>query len=160
VHGSLAKMNPPLRTADDVAAVRAGLADGTIEVIASDHAPHSADEKRRGLGEAPFGIVGLETTVGLALACVHAGVLSAPTVVRALSLGPARVLGIASGQLVRGAVADVSLIDPERRWTVDPTTFRSKSRNTPFVGVELRGRALAVCLGGRLVGDLEGRVHG
>ena len=159
VHGPLAKMNPPLRPRSDVVAIRAALADATIEVIASDHAPHHTDEKQRGMGDAPFGIIGLETTVGLALACVHAGVLSPQTVVRALSLGPARVLGIAAGQLVRGAIADVSLIDPDCRWTVDPGAFRSKSRNTPFGGLELRGRALAVCLGGRLVGELEGRVR-
>ena len=158
-YGALAKMNPPLRTRDDVAAVRVALADGTIEVIASDHAPHHADEKARGMREAPFGVVGLETTVGLTLACVHAGVLSAQVAVRALTLGPARVLGIAAGQLTRGASADVSLLDPELCWTVDPAAFCSRSRNTPFAGAELRGRAVGVCLGGRLVGDLDGRVR-
>ena len=158
-HGALAKMNPPLRTREDVVALRAALADGTIEVIASDHAPHHADEKARGMQEAPFGIVGLETTVGLTLACVHAGALSAQAAVRALTLGPARVLGIAAGQLARGANADVSLLDPDMRWTVDPATFRSRSRNTPFAGAELRGRAIGVCLGGRLMGDLNGRVR-
>jgi dihydroorotase len=157
-HGTLAKMNPPLRTDADVAAVRAGLADGTLAVIASDHAPHHADEKARGMADAPFGIVGLETTVGLALALVHAGVVSASAAIRALTIAPARVLGIDAGRLAAGAVADVTLIDPERRWTVDPAAFRSRSRNTPFGGLALRGKALAVCLGGRVVdGDLEGR---
>jgi dihydroorotase len=158
-HGPNAKMNPPLRDAADVEAIRVALADGTIEVIASDHAPHHADEKALGMDEAPFGIVGLETTVGLTLACVHSGLLTPIVAVRALSLGPARVLGIPGGQLTRGAAADVSLLDPDLRWRVDPETFRSRSRNTPFAGVELRGRAVAVCIGGRPLGDLEGRVR-
>lgn len=158
-HGPNAKMNPPLRDAADVAAVRAALADGTIEVIASDHAPHTADEKARGLAEAPFGIVGLETTVGLTFALVHAGGLSALAAVRALTLGPARVLGLPGGQLTRGAVADVSLLDPDTRWVVDPAAFRSRSHNTPFAGVELRGRAAGVCIGGRLHGEIEDRVR-
>jgi dihydroorotase len=157
-YGTLAKMNPPLRSDADVAAVRAGLADGTLEVIASDHAPHHADEKARGMEAAPFGIVGLETTVGLVLALVHAGVLTVPTAIRALTAGPAAALGIAAGRLAPGSVADVTLIDPDKRWTVDPATFRSRSRNTPFAGMALRGKAVAVCLAGRVVdGELEGR---
>jgi len=155
VHGPDAKMNPPLRTAADVAAVRAGLADGTVQVIASDHAPHHADEKARGMCDAPFGVVGLETTVGLTLALVHAGVLAPLAALAALTIGPARVLGISAGQLMRGAAADVSVIDPEARWTVDPARFLSLSHNTPFGGMELRGRAVGVCLGGRLLGGLE-----
>jgi dihydroorotase len=157
--GPLAKMNPPLRTAADVAAVRAGLADGTIQVVASDHAPHHADEKARGMIEAPFGIVGLETTVGLTLALVHAGVLSTMAAVYALTLAPARVLGIHAGRLARGALADVSLLDPEARWTVEPSAFHSLGRNTPFGGMPLRGRAIAVVLAGRLLGNLEGRLR-
>jgi dihydroorotase len=157
-HGTLAKMNPPLRAESDVATVRAALADGTLAVIASDHAPHHADEKARGMADAPFGIVGLETMLALTLALVHAGVLSVLAAIRALTVGPATVLGIAGGRLARGDVADVTLIDPDKRWTVDPAAFRSRSRNTPFAGMALRGKALAVCLGGRVVdGDLEGR---
>jgi dihydroorotase len=163
-HGTLAKMNPPLRTDADVAAVRAALADGTLEVIASDHAPHHVDEKARGMtapagcAAAPFGIVGLETTLALVLALVHAGLLAVATAIRALTIGPAAALGVAGGHLAPGSVADVTLIDPERRWTVDPTAFRSRSRNTPFAGRAMRGRALAVCLAGRVVdGELEGR---
>ena len=156
-HGTNAKMNPPLRSADDVAAVRAAVADGTIDVIASDHAPHHVDEKARGLAGAPFGIVGLETAVGLTLACVEAGLLSALAAVRALSVAPARVLGIDAGALGDGVVADVTVIDPEVRWAVDPTAFRSLSRNTPFAGVELHGRAVGVCIGGRLHGELDAR---
>jgi len=158
-HGPNAKMNPPLRDPADVDAVRTALADGTIEVIASDHAPHHADEKARGLAEAPFGIVGLETAVGLTLVLIQAGVLSVIAAVRALTLGPARVLGLKSGQLTRGVAADVSLVDPEITWTVDPTTFKSRSRNTPFAGMELRGRAVGVCIGGRLIGDLDQRLR-
>jgi dihydroorotase len=156
--GTLAKMNPPLRTHADVAAVRAGLADGTLAVIASDHAPHHADEKARGMEAAPFGIVGLETTLALVLALVHAGVLTPATAIRALTVGPADALGIAAGRLAPGSVADVTLVDPERRWTIDPAAFRSLSRNTPFAGMAMRGKALAVCLAGRVVdGDLDGR---
>ena len=107
-HGPNAKMNPPLRDAADVEAMRVALADGTIEVIASDHAPHHADEKALGMNEAPFGIVGLETTVGLTLACVHSGLLTPLAAVRALSLGPARVLGIPGGQLTRPRCTDCS----------------------------------------------------
>jgi dihydroorotase len=157
-HGSNAKMNPPLRTAADVAAVRAGLADGTVQVIASDHAPHHAEEKGRGLTGAPFGIVGLETTLGLTLALVHAEVLTAAAAIAALTSGPARVLGIGAGQLARGAVADVTFIDPEERWTVAAAQFRSLSHNTPFDGVALRGRAVGVCLGGQLHGVFDARV--
>ncbi len=157
-HGSNAKMNPPLRTPADVAAVRAGLADGTLQVIASDHAPHHVDEKARGMCGAPFGIVGLETTVGLTLALVHAGVLSPAVAIAALTIGPARVLGIGAGQLARGAVADVTVIDPDATWTVDATSLLSRSHNTPFEGTPLRGRAVGVCLGGRLYGGLGERV--
>ena len=158
-HGANAKMNPPLRDVADVEAVRAALADGTIEAIASDHAPHHADEKARGLAAAPFGIVGLETAVGLTLALVHAGCLSPATAVRALTIGPARILGLTSGQLTRGAAADVSLLDPEQPWSVEPAAFRSRSRNTPFAGTQLRGRAVGVCIGGRVIGESEARVR-
>ncbi len=156
-HGALAKMNPPLRSRDDVAAVRGALADGTIAVIASDHAPHHADEKARGLRDAPFGVVGLETALALTLACVHAGVLTVARAVAAMSWAPARILGLASGRIAEGGVADLTLIDPDLRWTVDAAAFRSRSRNTPFEGVELRGRAVAVCVGGRLIGEIDDR---
>ena len=130
-------------------------------MIASDHAPHHADEKARGMDRARrFGIVGLETTLGAgARRCVHAGVADACRRRSARSpSAPARVLGLAAGRLAPGSVADVTLIDPERRWTVDPASFRSRSRNTPFAGRRCTGKALAVCLGGRVVdGDLDGR---
>jgi dihydroorotase len=150
-HGTLAKMNPPLRAHEDVVAVRAALADGTLDVIASDHAPHHVDEKALGMTAAPFGIVGLETTLPLVLELVHAGVLDAATAIRALTIGPARALGVAAGTLAPGAVADVTLIDPDASWTIDPAAFRSRSRNTPFAGRAVRGRAVAVCLAGRVV---------
>jgi dihydroorotase len=159
-YGTNAKMNPPLRSATDVAAVRAALADGTIDVIASDHAPHAAEEKARGMHDAPFGIVGLETMLGLVLELVHADVVTLVTALRALTVGPAAALGIDAGRLTDGAAADVTLIDPERRWVVDPAAFRSRSRNTPFAGRELRGRSIAVCVGGRVLdgADLDGRL--
>jgi dihydroorotase len=146
-------MAPPLRTAADVEALRAGLADGTIDAIASDHAPHQQDEKDVEFDQAAFGIVGLETALGLGLKLVAEGVLDLPTLVTRMSLGPARLLGLPAGTLDVGAPADVTLVDPARRWKVSARAFRSKSRNSPFEGWELVGRAVAVLVGGRLVYD-------
>lgn len=148
-----AKMAPPLRTAADVAALRAGLADGTIDAIASDHAPHHRDEKDCEFDEAAFGIVGLETALPLGLRLVAEGVLDLPALVHRMSTGPARVLGLPGGTLARGAPADLTLIDAERRWTIAAGQFRSKSRNTPFDGWEVVGRAVAVLVEGRVVYD-------
>ena len=150
-HGTLAKMSPPLRSAEDVEAVRAGLADGTLDALATDHAPHAADEKGAPFDRAPFGIVGLETALGLTLThLVAPGILSlSDAIVRWTSI-PARIMGIPGGRLQVGDMADVTVIDPDLEWTVDPARFRSKSRNTPFAGWRLRGKAVATLLGGRV----------
>ena len=146
-----AKMAPPLRTRADVEALRAGLADGSIEAIATDHAPHHVDEKDCEFDQAANGIVGLETALGLGLRLVAEGVLDLPTLVARMTIGPARLLGISAGTLAIGAPADVTVIDPERRWKVSARTFKSKSRNTPFDGWDLQGKAIATFVGGTLV---------
>jgi dihydroorotase len=151
-----AKMKPPLRGAGDVEAVLDGLRDGTIDAIASDHAPHHADEKDVEFEEAANGIVGLETSLALALRLVWDGKLDAKTVMRGLSAGPARCLGLPGGTLRAGTPADVTIIDPNRRWQVKPDEFRSKSRNTPFGGWDLKGAALATIVGGRVVWTADG----
>ncbi len=145
-----AKMNPPLRTAEDVAAIKAGLKDGTIDVIATDHAPHAADEKSGEFDYAPFGIVGLETALGLSLKLVNEGVLSLNDLVRKLSLNPAATLKLPKGTLSVGSDADITIIDPALEWTVDTNQFRSKSKNTPFNGWKLKGRAVQTVLGGKV----------
>jgi dihydroorotase len=152
-YGTNAKMAPPLRTAGDVAALRAALADGTIDAIASDHAPHHEDEKAVEFEQAANGVVGLETALALGLRLVAEGVLDLPTLVARMTVGPARVLGLPAGTLAPGAAADVTLVDPERRWRVEARRFRSKGRNTPFDGWEVTGRAVAVIVGGRVVHD-------
>jgi dihydroorotase len=146
-----AKMAPPLRTRADVDAVRAGLADGTIDAIASDHAPHHRDEKDVEFEHAANGIVGLETSLGLGLKLVAEGVLDLSTLMARMSTAPARLLGIPAGTLAPGALADVTIVDPKRRWTVDPSAFRSKGRNTPYGGWELVGKVVTVLVGGRTV---------
>ena len=147
-----AKMNPPLRTDADVAAVRAGLADGTLDVIATDHAPHHYDEKESAFDDAPFGIVGLETAVGLVLThIVGEGVIDLPTAIERMSPSPARAFNLPGGTLAPRSVADVTLIDPARTWAVDPSRFLSKSRNTPFSGLELTGKAVMTVVGGEIV---------
>jgi len=146
-----AKMAPPLRARADVEAVRAGLADGTIEAFASDHAPHHRDEKDVEFEHAANGIVGLETSFALGLRLVEEGVLDLPTLVARMTTGPARLLGLPVGTLAPGSLADVTIVDPKRRWTVDPATFRSKGRNTPYGGGELAGRVVTVLVGGRTV---------
>ena len=153
------KMNPPLRSAADVAALKEGLRDGLIEVIASDHAPHSLDDKDVEFNFAANGIIGLETSLPVLLTkLVATGDVDLLTVVKALTLGPAKVLGLASkGRLGVGMDADLTLIDLDASWTIDPRRFESKSRNTPFVGWEVQGRAAATVVGGRVV-QREGRI--
>jgi dihydroorotase len=146
-----AKMNPPLRTWRDVQALKEGLRDGTIDVIATDHAPHAVQEKQQEFAEAPFGIVGLETALPLSLALVDEGVLSLEEAVAKLTVRPADVFGLAKGSLKVGSDADVVLVDRERGWEVDPSKFRSKSRNTPFAGWKVKGQVVTTILGGRIV---------
>src|SRR5688572_15526306 len=149
-----AKVNPPLRRAEDRDAVLAGVADGTLDVIATDHAPHHYDEKEQAFEDAPFGLVGLETALGLVLTqLVHAGVIDLPTLVLRMSTAPARAFNLPGGSLLDGALADVTVFDPSWEWTVQPTAFVSKSRNTPFAGRRLRGRAVYTIVHGRIVHD-------
>lgn len=147
-----AKMNPPLRTQEDVAAVRAGVADGTLDTIATDHAPHHYDEKEAAFADAPNGIVGLETSLGIILTrVVGEGVIDLATMVERMSCQPARAFNLPGGTLTEGSPADVTVFDPEESWTVDPSAFRSKSRNTPFAGWELKGRPRMTIVEGRVV---------
>lgn len=148
---TLAKVNPPLRTAADVAALREGLADGTIDVIATDHAPHAAHEKEAEFDAAAFGLVGLETAVGLVFTeLVATGVLDIPAVAAKMSLNPARILGLPAGVIEPGAVADLTVIDPEATEIVDPASFASKGKNTPFGGYRLTGLPYATVVGGKV----------
>ncbi|MGH7626844.1 MAG: dihydroorotase [Gemmatimonadaceae bacterium] len=147
-----AKMNPPLRTADDVAALREALRDGTIDVVATDHAPHHYDAKEREFADAPFGIIGLETALALVVTeLVETGILDFPALVDRMATRPARLFHLPGGTLQEGGVADVTVFDPKREWKVDPTRFLSKGRNTPFAGRTLRGRALYTIVDGRVV---------
>jgi dihydroorotase len=148
-------MAPPLRPRADVEALREAVADGTIEVIATDHAPHHRDEKEVEFEAAANGVIGLETALPLGLRLVAEGVLDLPTLVARFTVGPARALGLPGGTLAPGAPADLTLVDPERRWRVDPRQLRSRSRNTPFAGWEMTGRAVAVLVGGRVVHEEE-----
>jgi dihydroorotase len=147
-----AKMNPPLRSAEDQESVIEGFLDGTLDTLATDHAPHHYDEKEQAFDDAPFGIVGLETAVGLILQhFVHAGRLPLSTFVERASCAPARAFRLPGGTLAPGTPADVTILDLEREWMVDPATFRSRSQNTPFGGWKLRGRAVRTIVGGRSV---------
>lgn len=151
-YSSSTKMNPPLRSEKDASAVRDGLCDGAICAIATDHAPHAGYEKEQEFDRAPFGIVGLETAFGVAYTnLVRAGAMDVATLVDRMSCGPARVLGLPGGTLKPGSPADVSVFDLDAAWTVDPERFQSKSRNTPFAGAELWGRAVLTVVGGRAV---------
>lgn len=144
-----AKMNPPLRSAADRLAVRQGLIDGVLECVATDHAPHHYEEKEREFDDAPFGIVGLETALAVCIGeLVKPGDLTLFDLVERMSTAPARLMGIEGGTLRPGSRADLVLFDPEEEWTVDPASFRSKSRNTPFGGWEVTGRVKRTIVGG------------
>lgn len=146
-----AKMNPPLRLAEDVAALREGLADGTVDAIATDHAPHHYDEKNVEFAIAMNGIVGLETALPLTLRLVKQGVIDLSRAVDLLSCGPARAFGLDRGTLEAGKVADVTLIDPDCQWTVTSETLHSKSKNSPFLGETMQGAARMTLVAGRIV---------
>jgi dihydroorotase len=146
------KMNPPLREARDRDAMLQGLADGSVDAIATDHAPHHYDEKRVEFDRAPFGITGLETAVSLCLdRLVHGGTISIARLVELLSVNPARILRVPGGSLTEGAPADVTILAPDLRVTVSAARMRSKSKNTPFDGWQLRGGVAATIVGGRAV---------
>ncbi len=146
-----AKMNPPLRTWTDVQAIKEGLRDGTIDVIATDHAPHAAQEKQQEFAAAPNGIVGLETAWPLALTLVEEGILTLEAVVAKLTTEPAKAFGLKHGTLAVGADADVVIANVQEPWEIDPARFRSKSRNTPFAGWKVNGRITATLVGGKIV---------
>ena len=147
-----AKMNPPLRTADDVDALQEAVQDGTIDVIATDHAPHHYDEKEREFADAPNGIVGLETALAVNLTwLVHSGIIALPLLVERMSCAPARLFKLPGGTLRKGAIADVTVFDPDAAWTVDPARFASKGRNTPYAGRELRGLVELTVVDGRVI---------
>jgi dihydroorotase len=146
------KMNPPLRSERDREGLVAGLADGSVDVIATDHAPHHVDEKRVPFAVAPFGIVGLETAVGLCLdRLVRPGVIDLSRLVDLLSCGPARVMGVPGGTLRPGSPADVTVLDLDAEWKVEPLRFQSKSRNTPFGGWSGKGAATMTIVGGKII---------
>ncbi len=146
------KMNPPLRQAEDRDAMLAGLADGSIDVITTDHAPHHYDEKQVEFDRAPFGITGLETAVSLCFdRLVHAGVISLARMIELLSVNPARILKVPGGALSEGAPADISILAPDVSVTVSAAAMRSKSKNTPFDGWQMRGAVAATIVGGRIV---------
>ena len=145
------KMNPPLRTQDDIKALIRGLEDGTIDAIASDHAPHTTEEKEQDISKQPFGVIGLETTLPIILTeLVWKKKLPLTTIIKALTVNPACILRIAKGTLSPGADADITIIDPSIKWTIKPENFKSKARNTPFAGREVRGMVVKTIVGGKI----------
>lgn len=150
------KMNPPLRAAEDVALLRQALIDGTLEVIATDHAPHARSEKELEYDSAPFGIIGLETALGVILTeLYHPGLLTLLQLVERMATNPARILKLKNkGTLTPGADADVTIIDPNREWIVEEGAFASKSKNSPFIGWKLKGMAVMTLVGGRVIWEV------
>jgi dihydroorotase len=145
------RVNPPLRAQSDVEAVREGLADGTIDAIATDHAPHSSVEKDVEFEQAACGMLGLETAVALALELVGLGTVSPSTLIARMTTAPARILGLRGGTLGVGAEADVTVLHPDAGWTCDPLKFKSKSKNSPFAGRAMHGRAMLTIVAGQIV---------
>jgi dihydroorotase len=155
-----AKMNPPLRTAQDVAVLGEAVRDGTIDVIATDHAPHHYDEKEREFADAPNGIVGFETALAVVVtSLVGPRIVDFATLVERMSVAPARIFHLPGGSLARGRPADITVFDPAREWVVDPAQFLSKGRNTPYAGRKLRGRAICTVVGGRIVYHIAAQEH-
>ena len=147
-----AKMNPPLRTGEDCDAIIAGFADGTIDAVATDHAPHAAHEKEREFDHAPFGIIGLETSLPVSLqTLVENGPLTLAQLVEKMTTAPARILGLQAGTLQVGSAADVTIFDPGVKWTLDAEKLHSKSKNTPFDGHKMTGRVVATFVAGQQV---------
>ena len=157
-YNTLAKMNPPLRTRRDIDELKKAVADGTIDVLATDHAPHTAAEKARDFASAPFGIIGLDCALALYVkALVDDGVIGWPRLIELLTRTPADLCGLGHhglGSLREGSAGDVTVIDPNLEWTIDVSTFASKSRNCPFHGWKVRGRATATIVGGRILWEL------
>jgi dihydroorotase len=151
------KMNPPLRSAEDVAALREALIDGTIEVIATDHAPHASSEKEMEYDYAPFGIIGLETALGLVLTeFYHTRLLTLPMIIERLTTNPARILKLKhKGTLAPGADADITIIDPDQEWNVEKNDLQSKSKNSPFISWKLKGRAVMTVVAGQVVQEIR-----
>jgi dihydroorotase len=153
-----AKMNPPLRSASDVEALREAVSDGTIDMIATDHAPHHYDEKEREFADAPNGIIGFETALAVSVThLVETGTLGFATLVERMSCSPARLFHLPGGTLRRGSEADITVFDPAMQWVVEPSEMLTKGRNTPYGGMKLTGRATCTIVGGRIVYKLESR---
>ena len=150
--GPMARVNPPLRTRNDVAGIVAGLRDGTIDVIATDHAPHSAEEKARSLTRAPSGMIGLETSLAIALTQLyHTRRMDLPAIIKCMSTAPADILRLPRGRMSLGAQANLVLFDPDEEWTVDPEQFASKARNTPFAGWKVKGKVKYTIVKGEVI---------
>ena len=149
------KMKPPLRTQKDIDALISGLKSGLIDAIVSDHSPHLLAEKDVELNNAPFGIIGLETEVSLALSLVHKNLLDLKTVVSSFTVNPAKILGLDKGSLSVGKDADITILDLEREYKVDAKNFKSLSKNSPFIGWNLKGRPVAAIVGGKIVYCLD-----
>jgi dihydroorotase len=156
-YNTQAKMNPPLRTADDVDALQQAVKDGTIDVIATDHAPHHYDEKEREFADAPNGIVGFETALAVNITwLVKPGIISLSTLIDKMSCAPAKLFHLPGGTLRRGGAADITVFDPAREWTVEPSRFFTKGRNTPYTGRTLSGLVACVLVDGRIVHTVKG----
>ena len=150
--GSMARVNPPLRTHGDVEAIIAGLKDGTIDAIATDHAPHSAEEKARPLEEAPSGMVGLETSLAITLTeLYHTGKMELADILRKMTFNPSCILGINKGRIAIGCSADLTLFDPEEEWVIQPEQFASKGHNTPFAGRTVKGKVKYTIVDGKII---------